>query len=140
MTSEASLQVELDSALSTIFTQAEKNLGFRFQPVATEHAGQKAYEVKDAASEKLIGVVTLDPFTSRSTSCSSNSAEDHTVSVISVSMNLQKPAEGTNPVLNAQELHALFKLSGHAFSALAAKKHLSGVRVQRDIVELKPSV
>lgn len=139
MTSET-VQVDLEAALTSIFSQAEQNMGFRFHKVASELPDQQAYMVKDVANEKLLGIVKLDPYTSRSTSCSANSADDRTVSVISVSMNLAKSDAGDTPKLNAQELHTLFKLSGHAFSALASKKHQKGFKIHPDFVELKPSV
>ncbi len=127
-------KVELDSALSTIFSQAEKTMGLRFLPTDSQNPNEKTFQVKDAANEQLVGLVRLAPFTSRATSASANSPEDKTVSVISVSMNLQQPEEGEATALDAAELQTLFKLSGHALSALAARKHQQGLEVQNNFV------
>ncbi len=130
----ATAKVELDSALSTIFTQAEKTMGLLFLPTDSQNPNEKTYQVKDAANEKLVGLVRLAPFTSRATAASANSPEDKTVSVISVSMNLQKPEDGETASLDAAELQTLFKLSGHALSTLAARKHQQSLKVHNNFV------
>lgn len=131
---EVEVEVELDSALSTIFLQAEKTMGLRFQQTDSQNPYEKTFQVKDAANEQLVGLVRLAPFTARATAASANSAEDRTISVISVSMNLQKPEDGQTASLNAQELQTLFKLSGHALSTLAARKQQQGLKIHTDFV------
>lgn len=134
MASNVSAKVELESALSTIFAQAEKTMGLRFQQMASQNPDEKTFQVKDTANEKLVGLVRLAPFTARATSASANSPEDKTVSVISVSMNLQKPEDGETASLDAEELQTLFKLSGHALSTLAARKYQQSLKVQNSFV------
>ncbi len=134
MTTNADTKVELDSALSTIFTQAEKTMGLLFQQTESQDPDQKTFQVKDAANEQLVGLVRVAPFTSRATSASANSPEDKTVSVISVSMNLQKPEDGEAASLDAAELQTLFKLSGHALSTLAARKSQQGLKIHNNFV------
>lgn len=139
--SEISAKVELDSALSTIFSQAEKTMGLRFQQTDSDNPYEKTFQVKDATNEQLVGLVRLAPFTERATSASANSPEDKTVSVISVSMNLQKPEDGKAASLDATEMQTLFKLSGHALSTLAARKHQRSLKVHTDFVAIPtPSV
>lgn len=134
MTTNVATKVELDSALSTIFTQAEKTMGLIFLPTESQDPDQKTFQVKDAANEQLVGLVRVAPFTSRATSASANSPEDRTVSVVSLSMNLQKPEDGEAASLDAAELQTLFKLSGHALSTLAARKSQQDLKIHNSFV------
>ena len=131
MTSENQSTLALDTALHTVFGHAEKSMGLKFQELASSTPHLKVFEVKDPHSEKLIGLVTLNPFTTKTASSASHNAGDRTVSTVSLSLNLQKPAEGTTAVLDAQELNTLFKLSGHAFTALAAQKSRSSINAPK---------
>lgn len=132
----ADVQVDLDTALRTVFSHAERSNGFSIQEVASELPHQKAFLVKNAGSEELLAVLKIDPFTTKSTACSSNSAKDRTLSIISVSMNLDRPAEGEQAMLTQAKLQMLFKLSGHAMNALGAKKYQKGLNLQPDFAEI----
>lgn len=129
MTANSTTNVDLDSALSTIFSQAEKTMGLRFQPMKSQNPDERTFQVRNSSDEHIVGLVRLSPFTARATSASANSPEDKTVSVVSVSMNLQKPEDGKSAALNAAELQTLFKLSGHALSTLAARKHQMDLKI-----------
>lgn len=138
MTTDNSLKFELESVLRTFLGDAEREMGLQFHEMASEETDHKTYMVKDPASEKVLGVVTLNPFTEQANSCFSNSKDNPAVLSIKVNMNLRKPETGA-VVLNANELGALFKVSSHALTALAAKKsHVSPL--QANFVELPSRV
>lgn len=122
MTTTHASKVALETALDTFFTEAGEKLGLQFNPIASSANTSKTFEVKDSANDKLVGIVCLDPYSRHARSFAANSANDHCVSVVSVSMNLQKPEEGQTPTLNDKDLNTLYKLSQHTLAVLATKK------------------
>jgi hypothetical protein len=112
----------LDSALSEYFTKAGEKLGLQFSPTASAVSTQTTFEVKDTRNEKLVGIVRLDPYAGHARSFAANSAQDHSVSIVSVGLNLEKPEDGQTPTLDDKNLQALYKMSQHTLSILAAKK------------------
>ncbi len=122
MTSQKSSKVALDTALDTFFTEAGEKLGLEFNPIAATPNAGTTFEVKDAANDRLVGIVRLDPYSHYARSFAANSADNRCVSVVSVSLALQKPEDGQTPRLDGKDLHTLYKLSQHTLAVLANKK------------------
>lgn len=131
-------KVELDSALSDILTDAATRMGLCFEAVVSPENHKKTFYAKKADNAQLVGVIEFDPFTTRATSAFTSSADDNSVSVISVSMKLEQPEEGQEPLLDADQLQTLFKLSSHALSALTTKLYQESMKIQHGIWEFTP--
>ncbi|WP_309132160.1 M3 family metallopeptidase [Brevibacterium sp.] len=145
---EVAKHFEFDAVLvDGVFRAATGLYGITFSPregVTAWHEDVRAFEVTDT-NERALGLILIDPY-SRETKqggawmdqlVTSSRLTGH-LPVVTLSLNLAKPAEGRPTLLSPTELTTLFHEFGHVLHGLFANStypSTAGTAVPRDYVE-----
>jgi Zn-dependent oligopeptidase len=140
---------EYDHTMKGLFAVLERVFGLKFeeQPLTDKwHDDVTGIRVKDAASDRLLGIVYFDMFprenkidsfsswTIRSAKCSENSSQTPAAVVLG---NVPK-TDGSPSLLDLREVQVLFHEMGHALHEVLGHTPyatLSGIKVETDFAE-----
>lgn len=120
----------LEKVVGGFFKTAEKIFGIRFTENAEHpryHADTTAYDVTDAKTGKLLGILYADLYARPNKSGGAwmlpiQDQAEGKPNVVSMNMNLLKPEKGKPAILNSGDVATLFHEGGHALHGLLGTK------------------